>query len=299
MDETTVRSGVVGVTGRTNVGKSTLMNRMVGKKVSITTDTAQTTRHQIRGVVNRENLQILLLDTPGVHKPESVMGEKMLEKVYGSWKDLDVLLFVVDTDGGKGSGDEFIAKRLQSVEAPTILVMNKIDLISGDRRSHQKDQFRQLKDWDDIIPVSAKTGENVETLIKRVKEFLPEGPRYFPEDYDTDRPLTFRCSEIIREKLMDFTREEVPHSVTVVVDRIEPGDDPETIVVDATIYVERESQKGIVIGKGGHRIQEVGKRSRKEIEELLESDVYLDLHVKVAKNWRKDKSELRRLGLID
>jgi GTP-binding protein Era len=299
IDNEEILSGVVGLTGRTNVGKSTLMNQIIGEKVAITTGKAQTTRHRIRGIYNREDAQVIFLDTPGVHKPEGTMGEKMSEKVYGSWEDVDVLLFVVDAKGGAGTGDEFIADRIKDTDVPIILAVNKIDRVGDDRLSHQLEQFRAMGDWDEVCPISAKTGENVDELIERILDYLPEGPRYFPDDNVTDRPLTFRCSEIIREKLMSFTRQEVPHSITVVVERIEPGEDPGKIVVEATVYVERESQKGIVIGEGGHRIQEVGKLSRKEMEDLLESDVYLDLHVKVAPNWRDDEDELRRLGIID
>lgn len=272
---------------------------MVGEKIAITTGTAQTTRHRIRGVVNREDTQMILLDTPGVHKPEQTMGEKMVEKVYQSWEDVDALLFVVDAMSGAGTGDEFIAKRLKNISVPIIVAANKIDRIGNKRMKQQVKAFEDMGPWKVVIPISAKEGDNVERLINRIQQFLPQGPRYFPEDAVTDRPLTFRFSEMIREKLMRFTREEIPHSITVLVDQIEPSDDGSTIVVESTIYVERESQKGIVIGKDGHRIKQVGKLARKEMEEFLESDVYLDLHVKVAPNWREDEGELRRLGLIE
>jgi len=272
---------------------------MVGKKIAITTGTAQTTRHRIRGIVNRPDTQIILLDTPGVHKPEQTMGEKMVEKVYESWEDVDVLLFVVDAMSGAGTGDEFIAERLKNISIPIIVAANKIDRIGDQRMRKQLEMFRQMGCWEDVIPISAKEGDNVERLIGRIQQLLPEGPRYFPDDAITDRPLTFRFSEMIREKLMRFTREEIPHSITVLVDRIEPSDDDNKIVVESTIYVERDSQKGIVIGKQGHRIKQVGKLAREEMEQLLDSEVYLDLHVKVAPNWREDESELRRLGLIE
>lgn len=295
MDPKTLPCGTVTVTGRTNVGKSTLLNTLLGEKVSIVTSKAQTTRYRIRGILNEPEYQIVFTDAPGVHKPHGELGRQLNSRVYETWGKSDLILFVFDAADGWGSGDEFVDAKLREHEAPVILVPNKIDELSEDELEHQLETVRQHRDWDRIVPVSATRETNIEQLVDAIVDQLPEGPRLYPEDTLVDRKLVFQISEIIREKTMRVTREEVPHSIEVTVDRFEEGEDPDVKVIEATVFVERDSQKGIVIGKDGERIKKIGRDARDDVEELLESKAYLDLHVSVLQDWTEDAKKIRNL----
>lgn len=295
MDRETVPCGTVTVTGRTNVGKSTLLNALLDEKVSIVTRKAQTTRYRIRGILNRTDYQIIFTDTPGVHKPHGELGRQLNSRVYETWGKSDLILFVFDAASGWGTGDEFVDVKLREHEVPVILVPNKIDELTDTELDDQLETVRNHRAWDRIVPVSATRETNLDQLLEAIVENLPEGPRLYPEDTLVDRDLVFRISEIIREKTMQVTREEVPHSIEVTVDRFEDGEDPDVKVVEATVFVERDSQKGIVIGKGGERIKKIGRDARDDVEELLDSKAYLDLHVSVLEDWTEDAKKIRNL----
>lgn len=287
-------SGFAALVGRPNVGKSTLVNSLVGKKVTIISDKPQTTRHKIHSVLNRDNAQVVLLDTPGIHKPLHKLGQYMVEQALGALREVDIVLFLVEARE-PGAGDKFIINQLQRVSTPVILVLNKIDLISKDLLLPLIDKYKNYYPFAEIIPVSALTGENLDRLIKLVIGYLPEGPMYYPEGTVTDKPERFILSEIIREKVLRLTAQEVPHSVTVDIEDVQEKPD-NLMSIRAVIYTERESQKGILIGKNGSMLKEVGKESRKEIEALLGNRVFLDLWVKVKTDWRNNDNFLKNFG---
>lgn len=289
------RSGFVALVGRTNVGKSTLMNQLIGQKVAIMSDKAQTTRHKIHSVLTKENAQVVFLDTPGIHKPKHKLGEHLVEVALGTLKEVDVVMFLTEAHTPPGSGDEYILQQLQGIKTPVFLVLNKIDLISKEQLLQVIGQYKDLYPFAEIIPVSALKGENTEHLTQVLINNLPEGPQYYPEGIITDRPETFIMSELIREKVLHLTSEEIPHSVTVVIDQLE--EQPNDVVsVYATIYTERDSQKGILIGKGGSMLKKIGQLAREEMERLLGSRVYLKLWVKVRKDWRNQLNQLKNFG---
>ena len=289
------RSGFVALVGRTNVGKSTLMNQLIGQKVAIMSDKAQTTRHKIHSVLTKENAQVVFLDTPGIHKPRHKLGEHLVEVALGTLKEVDVVMFLTEAHNPPGSGDEYILQQLQEIKTPVFLVLNKIDLISKEELLRVIGQYKDLYPFAEIIPVSALKGENTAHLTEVLINNLPEGPQYYPEGTITDRPETFIMSELIREKVLHLTSEEIPHSVTVVIDHLEeqPND---VVAVQATIYTERDSQKGILIGKGGSMLKRIGQLAREEMERLLGSRVYLKLWVKVRKDWRNQLNQLKNFG---
>lgn len=295
METETLPCGIVTVTGRTNVGKSTLLNALLEEKVSIVTRKAQTTRYRIRGILDRSDYQIIFTDSPGVHKPHDELGKQLNDRVYETWGKSDVILFVFDAASGWGSGDQFVADKLQQQDAPVILVPNKIDELSDAGLESQLETVRSVRDWVEIVPVSALRETNLDRLVETVRTQLPEGPRLYPRETLVDRDLVFRISEIIREKTMEVTREEVPHSIEVTVDRFEEGEDPDVQVIEATVFVERDSQKGIVIGKGGERIKKIGRDARDDVEDLIESKAYLDLHVSVLQDWTEDAKKIRTI----
>lgn len=280
--------------GRPNVGKSTLLNRLVGEKVTITTSTPQTTRHRTRGILDLPDLQIIFLDTPGIHEPTDAMGDQMLDRAKEGWKEGDVLIHVVDAETGWTDADEQISQSLEEYDRPILLVPNKID-----RRDASIDEITQ--EFSDhipagtVLPVSAQTGKNTKALLRSLRDLLPEGPRLFPGDDTTDRSRRFLSSEIIREKATEKTFEEVPHSLEVVIDSVEPGNDPEITVVNATVFVERDSQKGIIIGKNGEMIRSIGKEARPDLEELFSSKIYLDLSVDVMQDWTDQPKSIEKL----
>lgn len=293
------KSGFVAIIGRPNTGKSTLLNFLARRKVAIISDKPQTTRNSIRAVLNFENAQIVLIDTPGLHKPKDALGVHLNQTVRNTLKDVDIVVFMVDASQMIGTGDLFIAKEIASLETPKILVLNKIDKLSQHEVEVQLEVARQLGSFEDIIPLSASTGENVDHLISRINDLLPEGPQYYPADMITDQPEKVIVAEFIREKVLELTREEVPHSVAVEVQEMKPRKDGEIVDIFATVFVERESQKGILIGKGGRMLKEIGSRARKEIEHLLGSQVYLDLRVRIKKDWRKEERYIRQFGYTE
>jgi len=289
------KSGFVAIIGRPNVGKSTLMNQIIGQKVAIMSDKPQTTRNKIHGVHTTDDYQIVFLDTPGVHKPSSKLGQYMNQVVEHTLNEVDAILFLVDVSEGLGGGDRFIIEKLKRVTTPVLLVLNKIDKIHPDELLPIIAQYKELHDFAEYIPISAMNGNNVGTLLAQTVKYLEEGPMYYPPDQVTDHPEQFICAELIREKVLMLTREEVPHSVAVAIEdmRQEPNG---VVHVSAVIYVERDSQKGIIIGKQGQMLKEVGKLARHDIEALLGSKVYLELWVKVKKDWRNQEHILRDFG---
>ncbi|WP_087118699.1 GTPase Era [Ligilactobacillus salivarius] len=288
-------SGFVAILGRPNVGKSTFLNRVVGQKIAIMSDKAQTTRNKIQGIYTEDDAQIVFIDTPGIHKPHSRLGNFMVESALSTLNEVDAVLFMVNATQKRGRGDDFIIERLKNVKKPIYLVINKIDQIHPDKLLQIMDDYRNTLDYAEVFPISALEGNNCPELIESLVNTLPEGPQYYPADQITDHPERFIAGELIREKVLELTREEVPHSVAVVVDRIHREDD-EKVLVQATIVVERNSQKGIIIGKGGKMLKQIGVKARKDIELMLGDKVYLELWVKVQPNWKDRQVDLQALG---
>ncbi len=291
----TFRAGFVAVVGRPNTGKSMLVNGLVGHKVAIVSDKPQTTRRDIRGILTTDEYQIVFTDTPGFHKPRTLLGARLNDLVSQATADVDAIVQVVDARAGIGRGDAYVFERQVEPQAATkICAVNKIDLLGRRAEVPQLQAAADLGDFDEIVPVSAKTGRGVDLLLDLLVAGLPEGVPFYPSDEVTDQPLEVRAAELIREQALAVTREEVPHSVAVVVDEMEQEDGLTRI--RATVLVERDSQKGIVIGRGGQVLKTIGSRARREIELLLGVKVYLDLHVKVLKEWQRDPKALQRLG---
>lgn len=290
------RSGFAGIVGRPNVGKSTLLNNLMHRKMAIISEKPQTTRNKIRCVLTRDDAQIIFVDTPGFHKPKNALGERLNRAVRETFSEVDTIVFILDGTKAIGKGDLFIASELAELDTPVVTVLNKMDRLTPDQVEAQVTVAEKLGDFSGIIPLSAKTGENVHAVIERIVELLPEGPKYYPEDVFTDQPATFIVGELIREKVLQLTREEVPHSVAVIVESIEKREDGDLADVEAVIYVERDSQKGIIIGKGGRMLKEIGTRARAEIEPLLGNRIYLKLQVAVEKDWAKKPEMIKRLG---
>ena len=296
------RSGMIALCGRPNVGKSTLLNRLVGEKVAIVTRVPGTTRNAIRGVVTREDAQLVFLDTPGLAKPRTLLATRLNDLVRDTWEGVDLICFLVDVADGIGRGDEFLAGELARTSTPVVAVANKVDRVRDKNQLlPELDRLSGLlgpdREFVEIIPVSAADGDNVDRLLDVLIEQLPEGPRLFPTGRTSDQPEAQLAAEIVREKLIARTADELPHSIAVTVDEIRPSDDHDDLVeVDAVIHVERDSQKGIVIGRGGQRLKEAASDARRELEVLLGARVYLTTHVKVAKEWQRDPKQLGRLG---
>ncbi|AQX53706.1 GTPase Era [Priestia flexa] len=295
MSNHTFKSGFVSIIGRPNVGKSTFLNRVIGQKIAIMSDKPQTTRNKIQGVYTEDEAQIVFIDTPGIHKPKHKLGDFMMKVAQNTLKEVDLVLFMVNAAEGLGRGDEFIIERLKETKTPVFLVINKIDEIHPDELFTIITTYKDLYPFAEIIPISALQGNNVERLLEQIKKVLPEGPQYYPADQVTDHPERFIITELIREKVLHSTREEIPHSIAVVMDSMQKRDNG-AIYVGATIIVERDSQKGIVIGKQGKMLKEVGRKARADIEALLGSRVFLELWVKVQKDWRNRSSHLRDYG---
>ncbi|MFB9761797.1 MULTISPECIES: GTPase Era [Bacillaceae] len=295
MNKEGFKSGFVSIIGRPNVGKSTFLNRMIGQKIAIMSDKPQTTRNKIQGVYTEEDAQIVFIDTPGIHKPKHKLGDFMMKIAQNTLREVDIVLFMVNAEEGPGRGDEFIIEKLQHTKQPVFLIINKIDQIHPDELLPLIDKYRTLYPFAEIIPISALEGNNVDALARTVKKYLPEGPQYYPSNQITDHPERFIMEELIREKVLHLTREEIPHSVAVVIDAIQKREGG-AVYVNATIVVERPSQKGIVIGKQGAMLKEIGKRARMDIEALLGSKVFLEVWVKVIKDWRNKMTQLRDLG---
>lgn len=292
------KSGFVSIIGRPNVGKSTFMNRVIGHKIAIMSDKAQTTRNKIQGVMTREDAQIIFLDTPGIHKPKHKLGDYMMRVAKNTLSEIDAIMFMVNVNEDIGRGDEYIMEMLKNVKTPVFLVLNKIDLVHPDALMHKIEKYKTYMDFTEIVPISALEGLNVDHFIDVLKDYLPEGPKYYPDDQISDHPEQFVVGEIIREKILHLTSEEIPHAIGVNVDRM-IKESEERVRIEATIFVERDSQKGIVIGKGGKKLKEVGKRARRDIEMLLGSKVYLELWVKVQKDWRNKVNFIRQMGYVE
>ncbi len=281
------RSGFMAVIGRPNVGKSTLVNYLAKKKLAIVSDKPQTTRNTIRAVVNEKNSQIVLIDTPGLHKPKDEFSRSLNKKTHTTLSQVDVIALMVDASKIIGSGDCFIADQISDIDKPKILLLNKIDLVDVEDLMTQAEVASHIGEFEHIINISSKDGAGMEDFLNKAIELLPEGPQYYPADMITDQPEEKIIEEFIREKVCIFTRDEIPHSVFVDVTEIQSQESKGLVKIMADVVVERESQKGIVIGKGGRMLKDIGKEARMDIENLLGSQVYLDLHVKVKKNWRK------------
>ena len=288
------KSGFVALIGRPNVGKSTLLNFLVGQKVAIMSPQPQTTRNKISGIYTDDQEQIVFIDTPGIHKPKNKLDDFMDKSSYSALDEVDVVLFMVEPEPA-GKGDQYIAELLKKIKKPVLLVINKIDKVHPDKLLSIIDSYKNLGDFAEIVPISASQGNNVSELIKTIAKYLPEGPQFYDADQLTDRPEYFIVAELIREQVLKLTHEEVPHATAVVVDRMRDHEGGK-LQIEATIYVERPGQKGIIIGKKGQMLKQIGIAARQEIEALLGEKVNLRLWVKVQKNWRSDPVFLKSIG---
>ncbi|MBW0440142.1 GTPase Era [Lactobacillus gasseri] len=288
------KSGFVALIGRPNVGKSTLLNFLVGQKVAIMSPQPQTTRNKISGIYTDDQEQIVFIDTPGIHKPKNKLDDFMDKSSYSALDEVDVVLFMVEPEPA-GKGDQYIAELLKKIKKPVFLVINKIDKVHPDKLLSIIDSYKNLGDFAEIAPISASQGNNVSELIKTIAKYLPEGPQFYDADQLTDRPEYFIVAELIREQVLKLTHEEVPHATAVVVDRMRDHEGGK-LQIEATIYVERPGQKGIIIGKKGQMLKQIGIAARQEIEALLGEKVNLRLWVKVQKNWRSDPAFLKSIG---
>lgn len=289
-----MKSGFVGLVGRPNVGKSTLLNALIGKKVAITSDKPQTTRNLIQGIRTDDDTQMVFIDTPGIHKPKNKLGKILNKEAYLTLNDVDVILFLVDITESLGKGDLFVIDMLKKVTVPVILVINKIDKLPKEEILRKIDEYKDLYNFSEIVPISAYKRDNVDRLITVLKTKLTDNIKYYDEEMYTDKPVNFMVGELIREKILDLTKEEVPHSVSVVVEKMEYN--KEAVNIISTIVVDRENLKKILVGKNGSMIKEIGTRARKDIEPLLGKNVYLELFVKVIPKWRDREKFLNEIG---
>ena len=290
------KSGFVAVIGRPNVGKSTLINKVIGQKVAITSDKPQTTRSRIQCILTLDDAQIIFLDTPGIHKPKFKLGEYMLRAAESTLREVDAIFFVIDATEKFGGGEKYILERLAATDKPVILVVNKIDLIGRDKLLPIIAEYSARRNFAAVVPISAADGTNIDALLAEAKKFLPEGAPYYPAEMVTDQPERLIVAEMIREKILHATQDEVPHAIAVDVDEFSERKGG-AIFIRATIYVERDSQKGILIGKGGAMLKTVGAAARPEIEMLLGTKIFLDLWVKVKRDWRNSVGALKTFGL--
>lgn len=293
------KSGFVTIVGRPNVGKSTFLNNVIGQKIAIMSDKPQTTRNKVQGVYTTDDSQIVFIDTPGIHKPKHKLGEFMLKVSKNALREVEVIMFMVNATQKLGAGDKYIMEMLKGTKTPVFLVVNKIDAVHPDELLKFIESFKNEFEFAEIVPISALQGNNVQKLLDTLKKYLPEGPQYYPADQVTDHPERFIIAELIREKVLHLTRDEVPHSVAVEIEKISKDQEKDLVHINASIIVERDSQKGIVIGKRGALLKEIGTRARKDIETLLGSKVFLELWVKVQKDWRDRASQLRDYGYRD
>jgi GTPase len=282
--------------GRPNAGKSTLMNAIVGRKIAITSSRPQTTRHVVRGVVHLPDAQLVLVDTPGLHRPRTLLGERLNDLVREVWSEVDVVGMCLPADEEIGRGDRFIAEAVGSLRAPVVAVLTKTDLVSRATLAQRLLAAADLADFADVVPVSAVAGTQLDDLVDVLSRHLPASPQLYPDGMITDEPEQVLVAELVREAALEGVRDELPHSIAVVVEEMQPSEDGRLTKVYADVYVERQSQKAIVIGARGARLKEVGTRARLQIEDLLGTRVYLDLHVRVAKDWQRDPKQLRKLG---
>lgn len=295
MTDSTFKSGFAAIIGRPNVGKSTLMNYIIGQKIAIMSDKPQTTRNKIHGVYTTDHMQIVFLDTPGIHKPKSRLGNYMNTVAESALNEVDVILFLVDVADGLGGGDRYIIEQLKKVSTPVYLVLNKIDKVHPEALLPAIAAYTELYEFAEVIPISAALGNNVQTLLDQIEKVLSPGPQYYPDDQITDHPEQFICAELIREKILHMTREEIPHSVNVYIEDMK-AEENGVVHISAVIVVERDSQKGIIIGKQGALLKEVGKQAREEMQKLLGSRIFLEMWVKVKKDWRNQERTLREFG---
>jgi GTP-binding protein Era len=291
-----VRSGFVALVGRPNAGKSTLVNALVGSKVAIVSDKPQTTRHRLRAILDSEDSQIVLVDTPGLHKPHDALGEELNKSALMALRDVDVACMVVDLSQPVGGGDRWVAAHVAATSAKRVLVLTKADLASSVPIETRVANASALLPFDDVIVLSAKEGFNLDGFVAVVSSMLPIGPRFFPREMTSDQPEEVVVAELIREKVLWHTRDEVPHSVGAAIDELRYDEERDTTIVHATIYVERDSQQGIVVGSGGAMVKRIGTEARKDLETLFGTKVYLDLAVRVRKDWRSDGAQIERFG---
>ncbi len=292
-----MKSGFIGIIGRPNVGKSTLINSIVGSKVAITSNKPQTTRNIIQGIYNEPKVQMVFVDTPGIHKPVNKLGKTLNKQAYYSIEDTDIILFLVDAMEGLGKGDIYILDKLKNIDKPVILVINKIDKITHEEILNRINDYKDLYDFAEIIPVSAITKNNVDDLITTLKKYLPDNIKYYGEDSITNKSIEFLMAEIVREKVFNYTDEEVPHSITCVTDSVEVG--KTSLNIRISIIVDRDSLKKIIIGSKGGMIKKIGIESRKDLEKLLNKSIYLELFVKTVKKWRDKEKYIQEFGFND
>lgn len=292
-----MKSGFVGIIGRPNVGKSTLINSIIGRKVAITSNKPQTTRNIIQGIYNEDKVQIVFVDTPGIHKPVNKLGKTLNRQAYYSIEDTDIILFLVDAFEGLGKGDIYILDKLKNIDKPVILVINKIDKIPREEILNRINDYKDLYDFAEIVPVSSITKSNIDDLVETLKKYLPDSVRYYGEDSITNKSIDFLMAEIVREKVFNFTDEEVPHSITCVTDSVEVGKTSYNVRI--SIIVDRDSLKKIIIGKQGDMIKRIGIEARKDLEVLLNKPIYLELFVKTVKKWRDKDKYLNEFGFTD
>lgn len=296
MSEPVFKSGFVAIIGRPNVGKSTLLNTILGDKIAIVSDKPQTTRNRILGVKHLKDAQVVFLDTPGIHKPRHKLNEYMVKAALNTLDEVDIILFMTEAGAVSGSGDSNIVDMLRGAEKPVFLIINKIDRINKSVVLPQIDEYRHIYKFDEVFPISALKGENVDNLLDSIVMYLPEGPQYFPDDAVTDQPMRFIASEIIREKIFQRTYQEIPYSVAVGIEDFKEDETKNIAVIRGLIFVEKDSQKGIIIGKGGAMLKQVGQLARQELEAFMGIKVFLELWVKVKPNWQSDDSILKMLG---
>lgn len=292
------RSGFAAIIGRPNVGKSTILNYLVGEKVAIVTEKPETTRDKIRGILTRPDAQVIFVDTPGIHKPINLLGKQITQAAKESLSEVDLIIFVLDVTKGITREDRLISGLLKQAKKPAIALINKVDKVSKSLALPMTEEALRLYDFKEIIPTSAVLGDNMDVLLRKTIEYLPEGPKYFSDDQFTDKTERFMAGEIVRGKALELTREEIPHSLAVLVEEFKERPKKKIVYVRATIFVERHSQKKIIVGHKGQMLKAIGETARKDIENLLDKRVYLELWVKVYENWRKDPRALKMLGYI-
>ncbi len=296
MEEKQFLSGYIAIIGRPNVGKSTLLNRILGQKIAITSNKPQTTRNRILGIHNFPAGQALFVDTPGIHKAKGKLNRFMVDQAVGACADVDLILFLVEANDVPGGGDEYILKLLDKSSVPVFLIINKIDLVKPPALLKLIQQYSERFDFAQVIPLSAEKGDGVPQMLKAVEQYLPYGPQYYPDDLVTDQPERFIVAEMVREKIMRTTSEEIPYGIGVKVDTFTEKPEKNLVVIQATIHVERDSHKKIIVGKGGQKVKSIGQSARREIERLLGTRVFLELFVRVDKDWSQNERMLRELG---
>lgn len=290
------KSGFIALIGRPNAGKSTLLNAIIGKKVAITSSVVQTTRHRISGILNQDNLQAIFVDTPGLHKPKDVLGQELNASTFQTTNDIDAIAVLFDSSQKIGAGDKWIVDKIESLKCPKICILTKCDLINDDKKIEQVNNVEHLTSWDAIVCLSAKNKYNIDAFVEEIKNYLPNGPAWYSKDDFSDQDIDVLAAEYVREKIIKNVFDEIPHSIGVELDDIYFDNKKQIYHVYITAYVEKESQKGIVIGKNGNTIKKIGTEARKDLEKLLEHKVFLNIDVKVKKNWRKDYNQVRRFG---